>query len=282
MIYPGGWRREEQRRARRTSWSRRRQAPLVERVVVGRKTGGGLGGISSPALLARRPKGEGGHPIKPRANGQPCLDSGARRISRGWCAWNSTPRRFRHTHTHTHIHTCIHAHVVPWASPSPSPCCMAAAHSPVLSCPVLRCPARSGPVAALSRLSSSPRPRLQRQPHAPRNYDLRRWRFLCRDWQLALPARRRGYRWVVALLTLRFQTSASTLPLLWPSTYSSRGWVSARLWLRLGLTLAPTCPNLLNLAVARKPHRPVAAPLPASPIPLLRPRPLSTQPQYQR
>jgi hypothetical protein len=100
--------------------------------------------------------------------------------------------------------------------------------------------------------------------HAPRNYDLRRWRFLCRDWQLALPARRRGYRWVVALLTLRFQTSASTLPPLWPSTYSSRGWVSARLWLRLGLNLAPTCPNLpqpastcLNLAVARKPHRPV-------------------------
>jgi hypothetical protein len=78
---------------------------------------------------------------------------------------------------------------------------------------------------------------------------------------------------------------SSTLPPLWPSTYSTRGWVSARLWLRFGLNLAPTCPNLLNLlnlAVARKPHRPVAAPLPASPIPFLRPRPLSTQPQYQR
>jgi hypothetical protein len=95
--------------------------------------------------------------------------------------------------------------------------------------------------------------------HTPRNCDLRRWRFLCRDWRLALPARRRGYRWAAALLTLRFQTSASTQPTLWPSNYSTRGWVSARLWLRLGLTLAPTCPQpALNLAVARKPHRPVA------------------------
>jgi hypothetical protein len=84
--------------------------------------------------------------------------------------------------------------------------------------------------------------------HTPRNYDLRRWRFLCRDWRLALPARRRGYRWAAALLTLRFQTSASTQPTLWPSNYSTRGWVSARLWLRLGLNLAPTCPQpALNL-----------------------------------
>jgi hypothetical protein len=152
----------------------------------------------------------------------------------------------------------------------------------------LACPVLPGPALSL-RCHGCHRHHVPdcnaRQPHAPRNYDLRRWRFLCRDWQLALPARRRGYRWVVALLTLRFQTSASTLPPLWPSTYSTRGWVSARLWLRLGLNLAPTCPNLLNLlnlAVARKPHRPVAAPLTASPIPLLRPRPLSTQPQYQR
>jgi hypothetical protein len=116
-------------------------------------------------LLARRPKGEGAQPITPRANGLPCLNSGGSRISRGWCAWNSTPRRFRHT---THTHTCIHAHVVPWASPSPSPCCMAAVHSPALSCAVLRSPAWSCPVAALSRLSSSPRPRLQPASHTRR------------------------------------------------------------------------------------------------------------------
>jgi hypothetical protein len=58
-------------------------------------------------LLARRPKGEGAQPITPRANGLPCLNSGGSRISRGWCAWNSTPRRFRHT-THTHTHAYMH------------------------------------------------------------------------------------------------------------------------------------------------------------------------------
>jgi hypothetical protein len=89
----------------------------------------------------------------------------------------------------------------------------------------------------------------------PRNCDLHRWRFLCRDWRLAAPARRRGYRWAAALLTLRFQTSASTLPTLWPSNYSTRGWVSARLWLRLGLSLAPTCPQPGRCAQT---HRPVA------------------------
>jgi hypothetical protein len=140
MIYPGGWRREEQEAGETHDLVT--AAPGAP----GGASGGGPqdGGWSRrhliSCLLARRPKGEGGHPIKPRANGLPCLDSGARRISRGWCAWNSTPRRFRHTHTHT---TCTHAHVVPWASPSPSLCCMAAAHSPALSFAVLPGPALS-------------------------------------------------------------------------------------------------------------------------------------------
>jgi hypothetical protein len=122
-------------------------------------------------LLARRPKGEGAQPITPRANGLPCLNSGGSRISRGWCAWNSTPRRFRHT-THTHMHTCTRCALglAVAVAVLHGGCSLACAvlRCPALSCLVLRSPAWSCPVAALSRLSSSPRPRLQPASHTRR------------------------------------------------------------------------------------------------------------------
>ena len=141
ILYPGG------RRARRTTWSRRRQEPLVKTY------GGRVGAISSPASATLCQVGKGGRHAKAVAGRAPM----------GCRAWIVEPvasavvgvpgRRLpavSGTHTHIHPHARFHAHAVHRS--------VAASHG---SCPLLAglpaiCPLSAFAVAALSRCHLSP------------------------------------------------------------------------------------------------------------------------------
>jgi hypothetical protein len=112
MIYPGGWRREEQEMGETQELVTAAPGAPGGAPAGGPQDGWGwsrrhlISWLSGPTPnRARRASYYARCP--PHTNGLPCLDSGARRISRGWCAW-STPagqrRAVSGTHTRTHAH----------------------------------------------------------------------------------------------------------------------------------------------------------------------------------
>jgi hypothetical protein len=184
------WRREERVGGETQDLVRSRREPLEVRLLVGLEVdGGGLGGISSPGFLGRRRKRQGAPSYNDRWRHTPnrlrCLNSGARRISRGWCTWPSASRRFRHNQdTHTLALCAVHV-AASWSCRCAvallSPCCHLPAH--VLAASKAPCPPDAVSAPATTR-------------RAIAIFVL--WRYLCCDWQNLVPARRRGYRWASA------------------------------------------------------------------------------------